>query len=114
MFKLASKCRTGTTAALLNTRRTVAANPAGLLLVSPQMNLMFPSGLQTGSGLFHLPMAAFAKKAGGPATKQPEGAEKADMKKKPAAKKAKDTDPVTPKKAAGKKGKKEEEKAPPV
>ena len=35
MFKVASKCRTGTTAALLNTRRTVASNPAGLLLVSP-------------------------------------------------------------------------------
>ena len=35
MFKVASKCRTGTTAALLNTRRAVASNPAGLLLVSP-------------------------------------------------------------------------------
>jgi ATP-dependent Lon protease len=114
MFKLASKCRTGTTAALLHTRRTVAANPAGLLLVSPQKNLMFPTGLQGGSGLFHMPMAAFTKKAGGPATKQPEGAEKPDTKKKPAAKKAKDTDPVTPKKAGGKKGKKEEEKAPPA
>ena len=113
MFKVASKCRTGTTAALLNTRRTVASNPAGLLLVSPQMNLMFPSGLQAGSGLFHLPMAAFAKKAGGSPTKKPESAGTTESKKKPTKKTAaaKDAEPVTPKKPAAKKGKKEEEEA---
>lgn len=78
------------------------------------MNLMFPTGLQAGSGLFHLPMASFAKKAGGPVTKKPESAVKTESKKKPTKKEqSEDSEPVTPKKAAAKKGKKEEEKAPP-
>ena len=80
------------------------------------MNLMFPTGMQAGSGLFHLPMATFAKKAGGPPTKKAESAVKTESKKVKPAKKdqqAEDSEPVAPKKAAAKKGKKEEEKLPP-
>jgi hypothetical protein len=47
---------------------------------------MFPTGLQAGSGLFHLPMASFAKKGGGPVTKKPESAVKTESKKKAAKK----------------------------
>lgn len=78
------------------------------------MNLIFSSSLQASSGLFHMPMASFAKKAGGPTAKKAESAVKSELKKKPAKKEqAEDSEPVTPKKAAAKKGKKEEDKVPP-